>query len=85
MLFNGTTNPSAEDIARPLDSVGGNRGAFTARQLVCFNTRCSIGTHARNVKRSARPTIGEYYRAVFAPANLLITAVGHQAPSRLAS
>ncbi len=39
MLFKGTTNRSAEDIARSVDSVGGNLDAFTAKELVCFNTK----------------------------------------------
>src|SRR5580693_3492653 len=39
MLFKGTANRSAEDIARSVDSVGGNLDAFTAKELVCFNTK----------------------------------------------
>ena len=39
MLFKGTTNRSAEDIARSVDSIGGNLDAFTAKELVCFNTK----------------------------------------------
>src|SRR5580700_1254852 len=39
MLFKGTTNRSAEDIARSVDSVGGNLDAFTAKEQVCFNTK----------------------------------------------
>ena len=39
MLFKGTTNRSAEDIARSVDSVGGNLDAFTSKELVCFNTK----------------------------------------------
>jgi len=39
MLFKGTTSRSAEDIARSVDSVGGNLDAFTAKELVCFNTK----------------------------------------------
>jgi len=39
MLFKGTTNRSAEEIARSVDSVGGNLDAFTAKELVCFNTK----------------------------------------------
>ena len=36
MLFKGTTNRSAEDIARSVDSIGGNLDAFTAKELVCY-------------------------------------------------
>ena len=39
MLFKGTINRSAEDIARSVDSIGGNLDAFTAKELVCFNTK----------------------------------------------
>src|SRR3981081_1378292 len=39
MLFKGTTKRSAEDIARSVDSIGGNLDAFTAKELVCYNTK----------------------------------------------
>jgi predicted Zn-dependent peptidase len=39
MLFKGTKNRSAEDIARSVDSIGGNLDAFTAKEMVCFNTK----------------------------------------------
>jgi len=39
MLFKGTTQRSAEEIARSVDSIGGNLDAFTAKELVCFNTK----------------------------------------------
>jgi predicted Zn-dependent peptidase len=39
MLFKGTTHRSAEDIARSVDSIGGNLDAFTAKEMVCFNTK----------------------------------------------
>uniref|UniRef100_Q01QF8 Peptidase M16 domain protein n=1 Tax=Solibacter usitatus (strain Ellin6076) TaxID=234267 RepID=Q01QF8_SOLUE len=39
MLFKGTTTRSAEDIARAVDALGGNLDAFTAKELVCFNTK----------------------------------------------
>jgi len=39
LLFKGTTKRSAEDIARSVDSIGGNLDAFTAKELVCFNTK----------------------------------------------
>src|SRR5450631_4906206 len=35
----GTTSRSAEDIARSVDALGGNLDAFTAKELVCFNTK----------------------------------------------
>jgi len=39
MLFKGTKNRSAEEIARSVDSIGGNLDAFTAKELVCYNTK----------------------------------------------
>jgi len=39
MLFKGTARRTAEDIAREVDSVGGMLDAFTAKEMVCFNTR----------------------------------------------
>lgn len=39
MLFKGTTTRSAEDIARSVDSIGGNLDAFTGKEMVCFNTK----------------------------------------------
>jgi predicted Zn-dependent peptidase len=39
MVFKGTNRRSAEDIARSVDSIGGNLDAFTAKELVCFNTK----------------------------------------------
>ncbi len=39
MLFKGTTNRSAEDIAIAIDSVGGVLDAFTGREYTCFNAK----------------------------------------------
>jgi predicted Zn-dependent peptidase len=39
MLFKGTTSRSAEDIARAVDSIGGNLDAFTTKELVSYNTK----------------------------------------------
>jgi len=39
MLFKGSQNRSAEQIARSVDSIGGNLDAFTAKELVSFNTK----------------------------------------------
>jgi len=39
MVFKGTENRSAEEIARSVDSIGGNLDAFTAKELVSFNTK----------------------------------------------
>jgi predicted Zn-dependent peptidase len=39
MVFKGTKTRSAEDIARQVDSIGGNLDAFTAKECVCFNIK----------------------------------------------
>jgi len=39
MLFKGTKNRSAEDIARSVDSIGGGLDAFTAKEMVCYSTK----------------------------------------------
>ena len=39
MVFKGTETRSAEDIARQIDSIGGNMDAFTAKECVCFNVK----------------------------------------------
>ncbi|MBV9498856.1 MAG: insulinase family protein [Acidobacteriaceae bacterium] len=39
MVFKGTRNRSAEEIARSVDSVGGGLDAFTSKELVSFNTK----------------------------------------------
>ena len=39
MLFKGTVNRSAAEIARLVDSIGGNLDAYTAKELVSFNTK----------------------------------------------
>jgi predicted Zn-dependent peptidase len=39
MVFKGTTHRTAEDIAREVDSIGGNMDAFTGKETVCFNIK----------------------------------------------
>ncbi|MGA2458842.1 MAG: insulinase family protein, partial [Terriglobales bacterium] len=39
MVFKGTETRSAEDIARQVDSIGGNMDAFTAKECICFNIK----------------------------------------------
>lgn len=39
MVFKGTKTRSAEDIARQVDSIGGNMDAFTAKECICFNMK----------------------------------------------
>ncbi len=147
MLFKGTTTRSAEDIARSVDSIGGNLDAFTAKELVCFNTKVLdehlsqafevlsdmvlhplfreediakekgvileelkmeadspdylvheifssnfwkdhplgkpiLGTR-ETVKRFDRAIIEDYYRGVYAPSNLIVTAAGNLTHERM--
>lgn len=39
MVFKGTPTRSAQDIAREVDSIGGNLDAFTGKETVCFNIK----------------------------------------------
>ncbi|HVW07087.1 MAG TPA: pitrilysin family protein [Bryobacteraceae bacterium] len=147
MLFKGTQTRTAEDIARSVDSIGGNLDAFTAKEMTCFNTkvldehlpiamdvlsdlvlnprfdeedigkeksvvleeikmdadspdylvheifsahfwkghslgRPILGTRD-TVKALSRDTIRDYYRSVYTPENLLITAAGNLSHERL--
>ena len=147
MLFKGTATRSAEDIARSVDSIGGNLDAFTAKEMTCFNTkvldehlpiamdvlsdlvlnprfdqedidkekgvvleeikmdadspdylvheifssnfwkdhalgRPILGTR-ETVKALSRDVIRDYYRRVYTPENLLITAAGNLTHERL--
>jgi predicted Zn-dependent peptidase len=39
MVFKGTKHRTAEEIARQVDSTGGNLDAFTAKECICFNVK----------------------------------------------
>src|SRR5215467_5371495 len=39
MVFKGTKTRSALDIAREVDSIGGNMEAFTTKETICFNIK----------------------------------------------
>ncbi|MGH9473000.1 MAG: M16 family metallopeptidase, partial [Terriglobales bacterium] len=39
MVFKGTKHRSAEEIARSVDSIGGNLDAFTSKENVCFSAK----------------------------------------------
>src|SRR3984893_11616036 len=39
MVFKGTTTRSAQQIAREVDTIGGNLDAFTGKETVCFNIK----------------------------------------------
>ncbi len=39
MVFKGTKNRSAEEIARSVDSIGGGLDAFTSKEMVSYNTK----------------------------------------------
>ena len=141
MVVQGTQNRSAEQIARSVDSIGGNLDAFTAMELVSFNAkvldehlpqafdvladlmlrplfrdediakekcvileelkmeldnpeylvhelfsgqfwvdhplgRPIIGTPGV-IRSFDRPMISDYFRAVYSPSNMLVTAAGN--------
>ena len=147
MVFKGTRNRTAEQIARSVDSIGGNLDAFTSKENVCFSAkvldehvplafevladlvlnplfreedivreqgvilqeikmdednpdylvheiftqnfwkdhplgRPILGT-TETVKRLRQDLLLEYYRACFAPDNLLIAAAGNLEHERL--
>src|ERR1022692_4820778 len=44
MLFKGTRSRSAQNIAREMDSIGGNLDAFTSKETICFNVK-SLAEH----------------------------------------
>jgi predicted Zn-dependent peptidase len=48
MVFKGTARRSAQDIACEVDRLGGMLDAFTAKEMVCFNTRV-LGEHLSKV------------------------------------
>src|SRR5262252_9086574 len=39
MVFKGTTTRTAQEIARQVDSIGGNIDAFTGKETICFNIK----------------------------------------------
>jgi predicted Zn-dependent peptidase len=39
MVFKGTTSRPAKQIAREVDTIGGNLDAFTSKEMVCFNIK----------------------------------------------
>ncbi len=147
MLFKGTATRSAEDIARSVDSLGGNLDAFTGKEMVCYNTkvldahlpiamdilsdlvlnpafreediekekgvileeikmdadnpdylvhetftsnfwkdhalgRAILGT-PKTVKSFNRETVDSYYREIYTPENVLVTAAGNLTHERL--
>jgi predicted Zn-dependent peptidase len=149
MLFKGTSKRSAEDIARSVDSIGGNLDAFTAKEQVCYNTKVLdehlsqafdvladlvlhptfreediekekgvileelkmeadspdylvheifssnfwkdhplgkpiLGTR-ETVKKYDRAMLQSFYSAVYAPANMIITAAGNLSHERMAA
>lgn len=51
MVFKGTSNRSAEQIARQVDSIGGNMDAFTGKETICFNTvNIALGGRSLNAQ-----------------------------------
>lgn len=44
MVFKGTKSRTAQNIAREMDSIGGNLDAFTSKETICFNVK-SLSDH----------------------------------------
>ena len=44
MVFKGTRSRTAQQIAREMDSIGGNLDAFTGKETICFNVK-SLANH----------------------------------------
>lgn len=44
MLFKGTTNRTAKDIANQMDAIGGQLNAYTSKDYTCYYTR-TLDTH----------------------------------------
>jgi len=44
MLFKGTRSRTSQQIAREMDSIGGNLDAFTGKETICFNVK-SLSDH----------------------------------------
>src|ERR1700755_1554656 len=44
MVFKGTRSRTAQNIAREMDSIGGNLDAFTGKETICFNVK-SLADH----------------------------------------
>lgn len=44
MLFKGTSNRSAKDIASEMDAIGGQMNAFTSKEYTCYYAR-TLSTH----------------------------------------
>ena len=55
MVFKGTKNRSAEQIARSVDSIGGGLDAFTSKELVSYNVKV-LDEHLPRCLRRSRPT-----------------------------
>ncbi len=47
MLFKGTTDRTAKDIAEEMDSIGGQINAYTTKEYTCFYTRV-LDKHAKS-------------------------------------
>ena len=44
MLFKGTRSRTAQQLAREMDSIGGNLDAYTGKETICFNVK-SLADH----------------------------------------
>src|SRR5258705_10189634 len=66
MVFKGTTTRSAQQIAREVDTIGGNLDAFTGKEMVCFNIK-GVG---RDVAPAPDVVAGLGHHPTFTPEEL---------------
>lgn len=61
MLFKGTKNRTAKDIAEEMDFIGGHINAYTARECTCYYTK-TLGEH---LEKSLEILSDMYYNSLF--------------------
>src|SRR5260221_12059060 len=64
---------SAEAISRPVDSIGGNMDAFTAKECICFNIKVldeQLSLAMDGLSRSEERRVGEEGRSRWSPDHL---------------
>src|SRR6266478_6042619 len=75
MVFKGTRNRSALDIAKQMDSIGGNMDAFTGKETICFNAKV-LDEHLPIAMDVLSDSVLNFYSKRFSPGNLVISAAG---------
>src|ERR1035437_7215740 len=94
MLFKGTPTRSAEQIAREMDSIGGNLDAFTGRDLAGYTMKVldehldfALGMpiigNGRTTRSFNASCLREHHRKHHSAANLIVTAAGNLCHERV--